>query len=190
MSNLHQLGIAFMSYNDNWDNRFMPAAGYAPTGSTRHQKSLAYLLQPYIKNKQVLLCPSAPKKLFQDNPAQYASQTDWEAPDCGWIWGGDPAPQPRSHYGNNIYTAGCDPIAGGGWGPRVPMESEIMRPTQIIYLIDARWVDLLLPGVQGRIGKAKTRHHGGSNAVFCDGHAKWMPVTKIDDIKYWNHLKN
>jgi prepilin-type processing-associated H-X9-DG protein len=38
---------------------------------------------------------------------------------------------------------------------------------------------------------SNTRHNGGSNACFCDGHAKWYPASAVANSEWMaNHIVN
>ncbi|HOK55210.1 MAG TPA: prepilin-type N-terminal cleavage/methylation domain-containing protein [Armatimonadota bacterium] len=172
MSNLRQIGTAFRNYNSDWNDRFMPAAG---NGAVGWYVTFVKLLRPYVKNENVYYCPGAPKKFpYTGCPAD---QGDIDAPDVGWVWYNDSAQ--RSHYGNNIVLGGLDPDKFA-WVNKIPTESEVNQASKVIYLTDARWVDLFggWPGTVGRIGLARERHNGRLSVLCCDGHAVWV------DAKY------
>lgn len=191
LSNLHQIGLAFFDYDSDYSGRHMPAAGFwpeYPAGTTWTFKSFPFLLQPYVKNRAVFLCPAAPSKL-SPNPTEndnddfvWNGQMPPAGKDCGWMWY-DLIP---CHYGDNIAVSGLDP-ATGTWRMTVPTETEIKSPSRTIYLIDSRWVDLYGPNVPDYLGNAMLRHHEGANTVCCDGHAKWV---SIKYLSIWPCPKN
>ncbi len=166
MSNLRQIGTAFKNYSSDWHGRHMPAAGYPYNWEMR---TFVLVLRNYVKNEQVFICPTAPKKWSHWYPSDCE---DPNAEDIGWIW--DEGTRQRSNYGNNIAVSGFD-VQILDWGKIVPTESMIVQPSRVIYLCDARWVDLYggWPGTEGRIGKARERHGGGCriNVLCCDGHS-------------------
>ena len=176
MSNLRQIGTAFRSYNSDWNGRFMPAAGYG--GGNWSLRSFVAVLRNYVKNKDVFVCSAAPRGKFDVDltTLDYYQTHPYDTPDSGWTWPyglpGDGVQ--RSHYGNNIAISGLDP-ATQNWGKIIPTESMIMHPSKVIYLCDARWVDLYggWPGTEGRIGRARERHAGGNRiqVLCCDGHS-------------------
>lgn len=176
MNNLKQLSLAFRAYNENWNQRFMPAAGWGYVGQSWPAYGFPYVLKKggYIKNDKVFCCPSAPKKFESDTWFQQEDNPD--APDTGWIWHQGMPDECRANYGNNIALGGWSPSTGD-WIGLVPMESQIPSPTKVIYLTDSRWVDLFGGAFPGRIGDARRRHNDGANALCCDGHCKWLPVT-------------
>lgn len=169
MSNLRQIGLAFRTYNEAWDLKFMPAAGWQYPGKSWHFKSFPYLLRSYVKTEGVFFCPTASMRSqdFKD----INDENNPNAADCGWVWN-DGIQMSRSHYGNNIALGGMDPKTLN-WGPFIPSEADVRKPTKVIYLSDARWVDLYGGNHPGRIGMARERHNGGANVLCCDMHAKW-----------------
>lgn len=172
MSNLRNIGLAVRAYNENWNARYMPALGVNTTGYM--QNSFVNRLQPYVRNREIFLCPSAPRNLFKHwwDPGGI-DEMNANAADSGWHSGGGSTGYPlqRSHYGQNIN------ISGLGQGGHIAFESEIKRPSRVLYMCDARWVDLSAELQQpGRIGMARFRHNGGCQALCCDGHVKWIPA--------------
>lgn len=179
LSNLKQIGLAFRQYNDDYDGRFMPAAGWPsfPSGS------FVAVLAPYVKSPEVFICPSAPDKFATDT---YLQQGDVNAKDTGWLWqySGPQSPPQRSHYGDNICLAGYNPV-NDGWAVPVT-ESQVTEPSKTAYVMDSRWVDLRGgAGWIGRVGKARLRHQGqfktafdqgsgGGNVIFADTHARFV----------------
>lgn len=179
LSNLKQISLAFRCYNDDNDNRFMPAAGWTNyTGG-----SFVTVLRPYAKSPDVFVCPSAPKKFLAST---YLDQGNVNAEDCGWTWNGD-----KSTYGDNIGLSGWS-TASGQW-VQPPKEESVISPATVPYIMDSRWVDLHGgAGWNGRIGKARFRHQsrfdrnantngsgGGLEAVFADGHAAFVHAEAI-----------
>jgi prepilin-type N-terminal cleavage/methylation domain-containing protein/prepilin-type processing-associated H-X9-DG protein len=58
-SNLKQIGVAFMQYTQDYDERYPGASGYYITyGGTSVPITWDLTMQPYIKSYQVVTCPS------------------------------------------------------------------------------------------------------------------------------------
>lgn len=58
ISNAHQLALANYMYAMNWSDTFLPSTNYAvPTSDPA--RIWTALIQPYVRNEQVFLCPSA-----------------------------------------------------------------------------------------------------------------------------------
>jgi prepilin-type processing-associated H-X9-DG protein len=165
LSNMRQMGTAFAMYAQDYDETTAnnaPIPGYAIlTGGSCWFR---YQLYPYIKNWQVFLCPDG--------------QTGQDPSNQNW--------QYRDNYGINGNIVGV-------------MLASMTAPANCIALGDsshwygsqgngAAWAwpnaALVTPSMCGsctvtsQIDKC-TRHNGGSNLAFCDGHAKWMASTAI-----------
>jgi len=115
-------------------------------------------LQPYIRNTQINVCPSR-------------SSLPW-------------------YYGQGLNIGCSSPVVTG-----VPLQSEtaIVSPSLKILIVEWDRCNAGPPcGPKGLLSGgatcywAVTRvHGGGSNIVFCDGHAKWMnPSVYHSDTEY------
>lgn len=170
LANIKQLALAFLQYTQDYDEYMVPAIIQASTpgyvyGTRRYW---AEIIEPYLKNRQVLLCPS------DSSP---------------WGSGGGGAIQPYLYFSYgynlnylvnesnpNIYVLG---MAGR------PM-TIIQRPAEKVLICDSEscaasglapcpvWTsdtkgfgdDVAIAGFY--------RHNGGVNVGYCDGHAKWQ----------------
>lgn len=173
-SNLKQIANAMLMYAQDWDERF-PCTPYWKCGRAQSAiYSRWYLLiYPYVKNQQIFFCPSG------------KSAGGWdEAP--GW----DPN---RLSYGMGK-IANChnmDPYEEAGYSL-----AEYQQPAQSILVADSthrgdgasRWEKIAFAG--GPCGPGcnpqyqtedNTRHSGGANIAFVDGHVKWMSAWQIRD---------
>jgi prepilin-type N-terminal cleavage/methylation domain-containing protein/prepilin-type processing-associated H-X9-DG protein len=190
LSNLKQINLAIQQYNDDNNGRFMPAAGFPNFNGG----SFVVLLDPYVKSRDIFICPAAPKKFTPyDSILNSNSQTDRNivnAADTGWVWTSTPTgytgPVQRSDYGTNIAAGGYD-TTNSTWGRAPISQSRIANPSSLVYMMDARWVDLYGGAWPARIGAARFRHNngeskgifsaaggGGANVSFADGHAKFI----------------
>ena len=166
--NEKQMGLAFKMYNSDWNDRYLPAAGW-PRG-TWH--SWPYLLRKYNKSLQIFRCPSALNSKVQSNDNRIITG------DCAWVWydtdGKNGNLYCPCHYGLNLALAGMDPAHPGSWAATVPTEADVRNPVQVVYLMDATWTDLYGGNVPFLLEQVKERHRGGVNVVFCDGHSKFV----------------
>jgi prepilin-type N-terminal cleavage/methylation domain-containing protein/prepilin-type processing-associated H-X9-DG protein len=171
LSNMRQMGTAFMMYNQDYDEKFLCGATASiiptlqphglPQGSNINL--WRYQVQPYIKNWQIFVCPSSPVSITTD-PS-------------------DPAEQLCRQYGINGNVVG-------------QAAAVCQTPAALVVVGDStHWFgnqggggSFAMPnmGVNGVpcCGYATnppngTRHNGGSNLAFADGHAKWMPGSAI-----------
>lgn len=177
MSNLKQIGLGFLQYTQDYDERYplnYTNNGVAPT--------IAYYMavQPYIQSKQIWVCPSQP------------------------TWAGITAGAGFTYYDSIDYFYNIN-IAGGGpsstfgiplSSAAIPTVSDVfllweMQPgwsgTNMYSLPDTR--SALRPGLAGGTGL----HLEGENYVFADGHVKWLARTNVpftstnQDIRFSIH---
>ncbi len=153
LSNSKQIGIAFMQYVQDYDESYPLDAGGTENGGGTPGLGTGLadagcwfrVIQPYVKSKQVLLCPSVgnvtPYAYMADCPTDYSagnqvlgkSQAVVTAPAQVILL------MERRRDRNN---------ASEGWGDWA------WRQTNELVTL--------------------TRHLDGSNVAFCDGHSKWV----------------
>jgi len=165
LSNVKQLSLGILMYGQDYDERYMHG-GYAIPGMPLGSQGTnvcwwRFLLQPYVKNWQIFICPSAAPQDASSSLQQYLD-----------------------HYGYNSRIANR-------------AMAEVLRPASVIALGDAgHWMGDLYDGWlyayaprSGWLGnpgtdpskqiEENTRHNGGSNLGFADGHSKWMSAGAI-----------
>jgi len=174
-SNLHQIGLAMDMYVQDYGGRYPwddltvggGQEGVDPTWSWR------LMLQPYTRNVQVFVCPSEP-----DLSSFNATWPDYEQT-AGYAIN-------HVHWDNDLGTD-AEPPPGH-------RSSEVRYPSQTILLTDFTG-DYAIShfGTQEhgfmRTDAAATRHNGGANYLFCDGHGKWLAPTRVncsDDACMWS----
>ena len=185
LSNEKQLGTSSQMYIQDFDERlFFRAvkpgqASISRTGAVASDYAGYYAslwwntLQPYIKNKQVLVCPS------DRAPALSADTTSTTSTASNTI--------PRSYIAIR---------AAEGLGL-----TQLEFPAETIIIIDKwdvqavggkaitdSWIEPMngdfdyYPSYQ-RMALAGDRHSGGANSMFFDGHAKWYKGQNIGASK-------
>ena len=170
-SNLKQIGLAVQMYAQDYDER-LPLGDYPGAAHydefTGDPDSLWYwqynLLQPYIKNIQIFVCPS---KQIENRM-------------CGCRQEG--APRALWGYGLNC-TAGDNPIGRA--------LAEIQAPAETVYAADADCVVVrtdqpewyTLTG-HGLCPTTFSPHNDGKNHLYCDGHVKWHKIQGLH-WRYW-----
>ncbi|MGD9497901.1 MAG: DUF1559 domain-containing protein [Armatimonadota bacterium] len=173
LSNMRQLGLAMGMYIEDWrgvvpwDDLTLGGApeGTAPTWTWR------LMIQPYVQNTQIFVCPTASR----------LGSFDGTWPDYGQSAG---YAINMVHWDNDLGTAAEPP-------PGHPVQ-DIREPTRTVLLLDytgnysiSHW------GTQQhgfvRTDAAATRHNDGCNYLFCDGHVKWHTPTQIrcTDVECW-----
>jgi prepilin-type N-terminal cleavage/methylation domain-containing protein/prepilin-type processing-associated H-X9-DG protein len=187
ISNMRQFGTAGMMYTQDWDGMYTPPFKYQGKGGCRDLHWWDDLLQPYMKNRQLPLCPSwkgttncaAPEHLTQGGklkPYSYGINTveswDFYAP-----WKG----KQKEHHGfrcqgpTRSFDVGCS-----------VSEAEVADPAGTIWIADSNNIELWREAytdyapktglnTNGRDGgeTAFSRHTGGFNTVHADGHVKY-----------------
>jgi len=144
-SNMKQLGLAIMMYTQDYD-------GVLPY--YQHPFGLAWYddLQPYLKNRQIIVCPS---------------KSEWNPDDATH----------KTGYGLNetVFPSGL----GSPNPPAAIALAEIGSPSETIGGADKNQGNVYMVG-QSFSGSSSwpynvdTRHNEGANFLFMDGHVKWM----------------
>jgi prepilin-type N-terminal cleavage/methylation domain-containing protein/prepilin-type processing-associated H-X9-DG protein len=184
LSNMRQIGTAGMMYQEDYDGMFVPPYKYYGAQSN---VSLLYwwddLLQPYVKNRNVMLCPSgktgtttAATALLVDvingkkvKAFSYGFNTVEE-------WGVTRAwrTEKARHHGFRCQDArrtvdhGCS-----------VSEAAIEDPVGTIWIVDSTlqelWDESYLDYSPSKSYGAQvySRHTGGFNTIHADGHVKF-----------------
>ena len=167
-SSLKQLGMAAMQYVQDYDECYHFAYVMNP------QVRFPELLQPYLKNMEVFVCPSDPDV---------------------WV----PVTGMRLSYlcNYNLHPAGDSTV------PTPIRMAQVTRPSETISLAenadgattnrqpDCQYAWGCYGGAVSsgynrwaRVGR--TRHSEGANYVFADGHVKWMkPDAAANEALHW-----
>jgi prepilin-type N-terminal cleavage/methylation domain-containing protein/prepilin-type processing-associated H-X9-DG protein len=152
LSNGRQLGLAFLQYAQDFDEYF-PLTAHAGANF-----SWTATLDPYLRNKQVFRCPG----------------------DLSANWS-DPAKPRKTSYFLNAYMPGTGPYG---------KLSLVASPGNVIYIAESadsnpsdhfhpmQWGGATNDFWNAPAGEtsevALRRHQGGFNAVYADGHCKWV----------------
>jgi prepilin-type N-terminal cleavage/methylation domain-containing protein/prepilin-type processing-associated H-X9-DG protein len=166
MSNLKQIGLALAQYTTDYDGRF---ANLWPAPSW---SSFIHVYDPYIKNYEIWRCPSGLNDV---------------ACACGYPLGfGDPG-YVQANYITNMYltVGGCYANLNG------KSEEQIRTPADTIAFADGRrslvhfsaWAWGNGTGGRSCDPSIANIHNDGCNALFVDGHVKWLkvPMTRPPD---------
>jgi len=184
LSNLKQLGLGVMMYAQDYDEQLPPrfssnmgAGGSScPTGYSGgcywviEAPGRKMLLEPYLKNQQITVCPSR------------QADANVNLPDYAY---------------NRYLDASLNPITALAAielpAEMILFEDDTYQSRTVYYPSQGRqtWganyntVPRTLP-VQSDIDSGKWqpfgRHLDGVNIAFMDGHAKWLPISKM-----WNN---
>jgi len=185
LSNLRQVGTALMMYMQDYDGN-TPILQLCGTAGINVNQLPQGALTPYIKNVNIWECPSGPK-----DPCTASNDFGGSAlsSDGGYHL-------PREFVGHSVTVTVVNSVFGyeiGACpaGPTTVNESSIQQPASRAAFGDG---PKALGGGPGTIlypnackaycdasvrTDANTRHNGGSNLVFMDGHAKWLNTRQI-----------
>ncbi|MFO7945967.1 MAG: DUF1559 domain-containing protein [Armatimonadota bacterium] len=166
LNNAKQLVLAVQMYAQDYDEMLpYDDLDYNNDGSENAgDGTWRSMLLPYVKNQQIFLCPSG-------TPPSNVFDGSWD--DFGQ----------NAHYAVNV--AHWDSSTGSGHTP--PYGKALARvesPSNCVFILESngshsqgiaektvRWV----PSASWA-----TRHNGGANYGFVDGHAKWMKPEVLD----------
>jgi prepilin-type N-terminal cleavage/methylation domain-containing protein/prepilin-type processing-associated H-X9-DG protein len=173
LSNLKQIGLAIMQYGQDYDEMY-PPTDY-DVGSVR--VVWQNLVEPYVKAgvsgtdtaqvRGVFVCPDIDSQIPDSDPALNAQV----------------GKNPLRSYGTNRFL--MNPLRPGGMtGARAIALSEVGSPAAVIMLAPSLGT---IPDITGRDDRydpagafhdaaymnVRSRHQGGANYAFADGHAKW-----------------
>ncbi len=164
LSNHKQLALAALQYAQDYDERM------APIGHNVGGTVVAYwdrMLMPYVKNEQVLICPSYSSGPGIGYNAQISS-----------YWGIAKTLGEFVRPAENIMLAESRVIrvdyAGGCYGCCAGFGSSSTRGSYTYGPPDAN--------------TAAVRHNGGANFSYIDGHSKWMKWDEYTLPNRWKWL--
>jgi prepilin-type N-terminal cleavage/methylation domain-containing protein/prepilin-type processing-associated H-X9-DG protein len=183
-SNLKQIMTAFLMYAQDYDERAVIATTPCWGGSNESKINYPARLQPYIKNWALFACPS-----FSSGQCSNGSIPHFWV--NYWISQGVNPPDFVLSYG---YHEGISNACGGG---NMAKTASWEHPAELVLFGDSRglytpWCEY--QNILTRLAYANecavqcnptrmldqnTRHTGGSNLAFADGHVKWMRAQAI-----------
>ncbi len=144
LSNVKQIALASLTYSADWDD--VSAFSWVPIWT--RNPGMSGLLMPYVKNKQIFICPVNEARLSESNIPPYAGYTP-----------------------NYMYLA--DWTTGVG---KLSNRSALAKQLMIMCNRDAN-APLIDPwGCPSWTNPYRGFvHMDGANCGFGDGHAKWLP---------------
>ncbi len=188
LSNLKQVGMATRMYSQDYDEVLVPNYLYSSTSTYAWWFDL---LQPYVKNRDVFVCPNwSSVDVYATAPGAPKQTVKWSYGGNNWHWWpngekNDPdllGPMGVNRVGLNINAS----------------EASVQFPANTLYLMDAVSQEIWSPPQHDYCNDGKGfdkptnfkrypargfvhfRHSEGFNAVFVDGHAKWLRRTTYD----------
>lgn len=185
LSNVKQVILAIQQYVGDYDQVYplatirVPAGWATPNGDTATPAWMPWhiTVEPYMKNTQILNCPSVSTKW--DGGATQSTTGD----KLGRIGYGCNEWVMLNGYYEYAYHKG---YAVTQTQVKSPAETMCIadKGNSTGYIIDGLLYDYRTTGtntgnVDGRTSLALDRHNDGLNLGFCDGHAKWMQGSQV-----------
>jgi prepilin-type processing-associated H-X9-DG protein len=175
LSNMRQLGLAMMEYADDWDG-VLPVAYNEQDWSIWYEGTFRERIQPYVKDKKILLCPAGDKNPNDSrrhgyNVGHYAANIFVVCPNNSML----------PIYAREIATLDV-PARTFFVGENLEGDWSLEPYSSPATFHDQHW---------GAGGMCWPYHNNGSTFIFCDGHAEWMNMEKAnsDDYYYWKVRK-
>jgi prepilin-type processing-associated H-X9-DG protein len=175
LSNLHQIGLAFLQYEQDYNESF-PLVCEAPSGPTP-QSSWTATMQPYLRSKPILRCPD-------DNSTLWTSGVRYSSYAMN-AWMTSNAPKPYSllaqidvpssviYMTENSDASTVDHFPPYCWSTTDP----IYNAYGMEY-----WCPEVAPLDSNGYPTAElawNRHQGGFNSMYVDGHAQWNKWSQV-----------
>ena len=160
-SNVKQLVAAARMYADDHDRRLVPARTRGAPAPSRGY-TWCVLLQPYMKNEQILICPADP----------------------------DPRPTARSTCLPHSYGINYQLTFNIGWGSTNLARSmtHVHQHSETILFFDMKSeVEQMGASYRShRLSRVAPRHNGRAVFGFLDGHAKpYLPEQTTSPVNMW-----
>jgi prepilin-type N-terminal cleavage/methylation domain-containing protein/prepilin-type processing-associated H-X9-DG protein len=187
LSNMKQVANALMMYVQDWDETFPFLTACPNVEQDKPNTTPQSQLHPYIKNARVWECPSATtRRVILYQRGDFAT-------DGGWYY-------PIDFLGVNItigYNRVLMPLLYCQWWEHPNRMAQLPAPAETVAFADAATFGvcggtgaIFANGCCGglccpsdptrfRSWSKNTRHSGGDNIVFADGHVKWMNAMEI-----------
>ncbi|MFO8079024.1 MAG: DUF1559 domain-containing protein [Armatimonadota bacterium] len=164
LSNVKQIALATQMYAQD-HGEMLPQGGYwSPDGEMMEWYDV---LEPYLRNEQILLCPSSSERNPKTWNYGFVRQTTGYQGSLGSF----------EHPDGSTISPGSAPVALA----RVnnPSEKVLISDAHNFYTELAFWyrTDSPYDEVGGAYYWVDGRHNGGANLGFMDGHAKWFAST-------------
>jgi prepilin-type N-terminal cleavage/methylation domain-containing protein/prepilin-type processing-associated H-X9-DG protein len=179
-SNLRQLGLGFVMYAQDYDERLpdrrdlKTTLGYRTWGSAWPSSDprggwLVPTLEPYLKNREILSCPSVAGKMagvvqVEQSDARY------------WLWRFDrpDSPVPLDNFWGKTPEQAVDELRQAN-NPQAGLPESVADAELAVDPYFPRTIATVPAALKGR-----SVHLGGRNRLFLDGHVKWLRDTRTE----------
>lgn len=162
MSNLKQIYQAAKMYCDDNNRRLVPAKVFTPGPHPLYGTTWCVLLQPYMKNTEILTCPldSEPQTAKNSNDLPHSFGINYDL----------------------TYTTGLAP------DHLARSMSSLSRTSDLILFFGMKSEAQAMGSswIANRVSRIALRHADQANIAFLDGHVKAYPPKAVDNSKMWN----
>lgn len=198
LSNMRQCGLAINMYQQDYDEVVIPCYLYVGTDALYWWMDLS---QPYIRNDQLYICPERlpdrytfGRSTFLPGEGANRQVLLWNLGCNNW----------HANFRGNQFDMIGPMAATRPWLPIVVNMASIEEPARVVAITDAASIELWSAGCHHdwlpdghpfrhpsfvtrnepfwglTRGFVNLRHVEGFNAVFVDGHAKWLKRTNSE----------
>jgi len=203
LSNTKQLGLGTAMYVQDYDEQFYPHRFNCPggsacnplmvenggqsagiTGAAQQKIFWVSLLQPYIKNYQVFVCPSTPGGWFGVNKdaLQCGGSANNSAVGCGGVgYGGE-----NSYGHNDAWLSPAGSFNGSNGQPASIALAGVPRVASTIMMSDSTYYGAL-PDVSNQSGMRNTANCATAN---CAAEQAYFNAQGGQYVSYWKNLGN
>ncbi len=160
LSNIKQIGLAVMSYCQDYDEMYPYYNQYGAYWPGR--------LVPYIKNTQIFACPSRPARNWNGDPTSATCPYGWNCSGNGY-----------DHITLSQAEIPSETI----------VFAESYNVHKYNYLYGATYVGAeFTQRSNDNVAGSDAPHNGGENCGFGDGHAKWISTQELGkpSTAYWD----
>ncbi len=177
LSNTKQIGLAIEMYKQDYDGFYPFSTSQAPWGTW-----YSYFLAPYIKNEQMIRCPSNPTW-----PTGYAYNIEFgyfpgrqiSPPRTGAIYDGFPEARVKQPAERIIV---CDGTLGYWWMRNVLGYSD-SQAIGLCWRFFPQTTEASMHSMY--FHEDSGLHNGGINCTYADGHAKWLSLAEAMKPAHW-----
>lgn len=202
LSNTKQLGLGTGMYVQDYDEQFYPHRFNCPTpgcnplmasnggqfnnisGAAQNKIFWISLVQPYIKNYQIFVCPSTPGGWYGENKdgVQCGRSANNSAVGCGGVgYGGE-----NSYGHNDAWLSPAGAFSGSNGQPASVALASVPRVASTIILADATYYGAL-PDVTNESGLRNTNNCADST---CTAEQNYLNKQGVQYVSYWKNLGN
>ncbi|BCM88250.1 hypothetical protein IAD21_00077 [Abditibacteriota bacterium] len=179
-SNLRQIGMGMMQYTQDYDE-------YVPPNETRpatraETRCLFELIQPYIKNTQVYICPTSSEtariNIYNDTArlkTSYALNIIYYADPNENLFAWDTGTKTLAALEDASGTVFVGDSTPSGTNVESDWNWEVLDKTSVFYTTQP------ITFGSTRQGRFEFRHNGGCNFAFMDGHVKWLNIQRAGE---------